>query len=584
MSLRKSASVFPPDGSSLALLKLPFSFTQDRLLDTDDFMKAAKDRGYSIDLALLQEFHRRRLLLPLYRVSDTPAEGRRVAVVEAGENFNVRGWVFSGALEGKVRDPEGEGYSASWPYERPPDQQPGEWWNGFAYSSWQLLDIADALREYEFIRRGFTHDSRLERMSRKRARARSLVALSPRYLPGILGTVNMPPGGSGDELWRFRSESDVSELLQLAGFTSADLLKEAESLLGVARIRDPLKEWLPLLRHASYKGWSQIQGVAHDCMWYRVAAEVFLRAHEELAAAGKLTPLPDISGFQSRTALHDRLTPRHDEAESLERALGSFGLSPHPRVLLLVEGETELYHLPRLLAEFGLGQSQHVRVQRAKGSKISPMLIARYSVSPRIGRRVKGFWLLDATPTALVVAMDAENKWETPEQRANERRKLQEAIREEVQWQGADITQEDLDFLVRVHVWGSDKYELANFSDDELVPQIRIIAEQKQDSPLTESWEHEIRAHLQEAREKHRDIKVPLGKMRLGDPKVQLAELLWPVLLAKCEQELADGTVLTPVLRVVQEVCDVVARLSSGGYALKVPEGYEPAEVRGAAE
>ena len=565
----------PSPGSSLALLTLPFSFTQqDHLLGSDDLIKEAKVRGSSVDSTLLQELHNRRLLLPLFRVSDTPSEGRRISVPAGILAINVRGWVLQAALEGRARDPREEGYSANWPYVRPADQDPCGWWNGFAYSYWQLLDLADALNELKFIKLGFLHDYRAN-VLRRRARTQALVTLSPRYLPGILGTVNIPPGTSEEDLWRFRSSSDVSGLLKIAGFPKAGLLKEAERLLTVARMKDPMKSWLPLLRHAGYKGgWSELRGAPLDFMWYRIAAEILLRAHEDLAAAGQLEPLPDISGWNSWTALHDRLTPRQDNADSLERALGSFGLSPHPRVLLLVEGETELHQLSRLLAEFGLTQPHHVRVQRAKGSKVNPQLIARYNIAPRIGRRINDRWLLDATPTVLVIAMDAENKWETAEKRTAERSALQGAIREEVQWQGADIGQDELDFLVRIHVWGADKYELANFSDDELIPQIRIIAERKHGT-LPETWNQDMRNLLQKARKDHLDIKVPLGRMRLGDPKVELAEMLWPVLLAKCEQELTEGTIITPVLKIVQEVRELVARLSGGGYSLPAPNDWQ---------
>ncbi|MFD9123503.1 hypothetical protein [Kitasatospora sp. NPDC059571] len=563
-------------GTSLALLTLPFSFTQeDRLLDTGELIAAAKDWGYSLDLALLQELHSKRLLIPLYRVSDTPSEGRRVDLPADVIGLNTRGRVLEAALQGRLRDPHHEGYSANWPYGRAADlEAPRRWWNGFAYSSWQLLDLADVLNERRFIQLGASHDFRA-RVLRWRSRAQALVALSPRYLPGILGIADTAPGTSDEDLWRFRFESDVADLLRISGFPAGRLQVEAELLLAHARAKDPMKEWLSLLRHASYRGWSQIRGVTLECMWYRVAAEIFLRSHEALAKAGKLEPLPNISGVQSGLPLHDRLTPQHDEAESLERALGSFGLSPHPRVLLLVEGETELYHLPRLLAEFGFSQPQYVRVQRAKGSKINPQLIARYNVAPRVGRRLHDRWLLDATPTVLVVAMDAENKWATADQRAVERRKLQDAVREEVKWQGADISQGDLDFLVRVHVWGNDKYEIANFTDDELVPPVRAIAERKIGGPVPDGWEGELRGHLQEVRKCHRDIKESLGKMGLGDPKVELAELLWPVLLAKCERELTEGAIVTPVLSVVQEVRKVVAQLSGGGYALMVPDGFD---------
>jgi hypothetical protein len=66
---------------ALALVCLPFTFIQDDLLSADNFIKAAKDRGYDLDLDDLQAFHSNRLLLPLYRVSDKPVEDRRIDVV-----------------------------------------------------------------------------------------------------------------------------------------------------------------------------------------------------------------------------------------------------------------------------------------------------------------------------------------------------------------------------------------------------------------------------------------------------------------------------------------------------------------------
>jgi hypothetical protein len=51
-------------------------------------------------------------------------------------------------------------------------------------------------------------------------------------------------------------------------------------------------------------------------MWRRVAAELLLRAHEDLAAAGHLAPLPDLTGSTWHAPQHDRLTPRHPESET----------------------------------------------------------------------------------------------------------------------------------------------------------------------------------------------------------------------------------------------------------------------------
>ena len=201
-------------------------------------------------------------------------------------------------------------------------------------------------------------------------------------------------------------------------------------------------------------------------------------------------------------------------------------------------------------------------------------LIARYGIALRIGRRIGDSWLLDASPTALVVAMDPENNFATVEQRAEERRKLQGAIREEVRYQDADISQEDLDILVSVHVWGEDKYELANFTDDELVPAIAHLASSRGATGTdSQAWETDLRGYLQDARRLHLDIESPLGRIRAPKDKVALADILWPVLRAKCERELAADDITTPVLRLVMDVRRLVAQLS-GASALQVPAGF----------
>ena len=98
-------------------------------------------------------------------------------------------------------------------------------------------------------------------------------------------------------------------------------------------------------------------------------------------------------------------------------------------------------------------------------------------------------------------------------------------------------------------------------------------------SPATDTvspaWEKELRGYLQDARRLHLDIEAPLGRIKAPKDKVALADILWPVLRAKCERELAAGTVATPVLRVVMEVRRLVAKLS-GVFALEMPSGFTP--------
>ncbi|MEV8613125.1 hypothetical protein AB0383_35340 [Amycolatopsis sp. NPDC051373] len=549
---------------ALSLLTLPYVFTQDKLLTSGDFIKAAEERGHRLSLDDLQALHSHRLLLPLYRVSDCPVEGRRVPIELSGAmNIDVRRRTFEAAVSGRLRDSSREGYSIDWPYRRPEGEKSRNWWNGFVYSSWQVLNIDFALQNYEFIKLGWPLSPQVARNAEgQRKVALTLSALATRYLPGVIGNLHLPSDVDENRLRAWRVTSEIPDLLAFVGANSSELVAEAELFLLETR-SDPAVKWLPLIRHASYQGWSKLRGEPLDAMWRRVAAELLLGAYEELAGQGIVASLPDLTGATWHSPQHDRLAPRYEEAETLEAALTDLGLSPHPKVLLLVEGETERYHFPKLLAEFGMGQPQDIRVQHAKGSNVNPHLVARYNVAPRVGRKLNEGWLLDSSSTALLVVMDPENKFKTVADRENISRILKDSIREEVQLQEAEINEDELDFLVRVRVWGDDKYEIANFTDDELVAAITQLAKEQHNDRVERSfWEDELRAALENARRHHKDIKEVFWPLRIREDKVNLAKLLWPSLRDKCEKEYVAGNIVTPALKIVIEAREIVGRLN----------------------
>lgn len=551
---------------ALALVCMPFTFTQDDLLSTDNFLRAAKARGYELSLDNLQEFHSNRLLLPLYRVSDTPVEGRRLNVVPNG-NLNSRWEGLKAAQDGRLRDSAEEGYSSAWPYRRPSHEERKRWWNGFLYSSWQLLDLNLVIQEQRGIAAGLDRTVRMGPAEQRRKRTRALAALAPRYLPGILGKLSIPAFIDEEQLRRFCFESDVQNLLSTVGFDPAQLKAEAEMLLLDAK-RDPLREWLPLVRHANRAAWSKLRGEPLDCLWLRIGAEILLRAHDDLAAAGDLEPLPDISGANWWTPLHDRLSRTAGNTKPLEQVLGTFGLSPHPRVLILAEGETERVHFRLLLEQFGLNRPEHVRVQPCGGTGVNPQLLARYAISPRIGDKLGDAWQLTATPTALVIAMDPEGMWATAEKREGQCRKIKQAIREQVTLQGGQIGDTELDFLVQIHAWHDDlEYELANFTPDELLTAITSLATgmYAKDSELA-VWQADMRQKLQTLWQERRKFETVIGPLRIAKPA--LAEALWPTLLAKCERELECDVIETPILKVILEVQRLAGLLSGGSYVL----------------
>lgn len=131
--------------------------------------------------------------------------------------------------------------------------------------------------------------------------------------------------------------------------------------------------------------------------------------------------------------------------------------------------------------------------------------------------------------------------------------------------------QDELDFLVRIRVWGDDKYELANFTDDEPVPAITTLATQQQSQRVSSpTWEHDLRTELQAARVAHHDIKVPSARCGCGRTRSR-----WRNCCGRCSSRsvklnMPSGTITTPVLKLVLEVRQIVARLN-GIFALMGP-------------
>jgi hypothetical protein len=172
--------------------------------------------------------------------------------------------------------------------------------------------------------------------------------------------------------------------------------------------------------------------------------------------------------------------------------------------------------------------------------------------------------------------MDPENMWATAEKREGQNRKIKQAIRQQVELQGGQIGDTEVDFLVNIHVWHDDlEYELANFTPDELLTAITSIATGPNVKDTeSDTWQEDTRQNLQtlwQGRwQERRNIETVIGPLRITKPA--LAEALWATLLAKCERELESDVIETPIVKVMLEVQRLVGLLSSGSYVLPVSD------------
>lgn len=165
--------------------------------------------------------------------------------------------------------------------------------------------------------------------------------------------------------------------------------------------------------------------------------------------------------------------------------------------------------------------------------------------------------------------MDAEGRrWGTPEARDTHLRQLQNIVQAEVRAQGGRLTQNELDILVQVRTWGAQKYELANFTDDELETALIAVSPEISERSI-------LRGAIAYTRSRNLDIDVVFQRMQWPVAKLALARELLPVLLGKLYVEVDAHHDNVPVIELVHHINGLVHRLSGGGFQLESPIALE---------
>jgi hypothetical protein len=146
-----------------------------------------------------------------------------------------------------------------------------------------------------------------------------------------------------------------------------------------------LRDWIDLVRLTRPGKWEELRGTARSAIDFRVAVEVLLRFYEDLVASGQAEPLRHTRSL-ARHALDGRLDAGLGEVDAV---LMEFELSPHPTVVLVVEGETEWLLVPRCMALLGIdAESLHIRLVNEGHVDHDLGPLVSFAVTPLLGEQV----------------------------------------------------------------------------------------------------------------------------------------------------------------------------------------------------
>lgn len=561
------------------LLDLQYSFTQIPLLMPDAFLREAAERGLRASRDDLQALHRLGLLVPIFRVR---RDGRAVASAarrhgvwgrQAGRSEPTsRSDLLEARDRGALFDPSRERFVGRHRWIREAygvQYQASE----YVYSHHQLLPVSMLRQLIPFLshREPDGQGARLHRKAywdlllRPRiaviaALVVPLSALDPIYYPDIIGTF------AGDlEEWHrhdeWRSEHAAQTVVQWLGVDAEWLKRHGQQLLHIADSIDPLGGWHQLVREAKPSTWKQLRGDARAAVDLRLAAEILLSAYDELVDTGQASPLPQRTG-RERTPFDTRLKPRGH----LDPLLTEFGLSPQPRLVLVVEGATELLIFPKLMEHFGIRTDREfIAIEDREGVRKDIAPLVAYAIAPPIELEQGGRYLSPLRPlTRLLVINDPEGPMATVEHREKRRQVWIERVMRTFPREHRTATvREGLDPLIHVDTWTrtGESFEYAHFTDLELAKAIAAFDERPRQPGLAER-----RSHIAKLRARRANIDKALEPW--GN-KVDLAEALWPVLLAKIARAEKHGTVgRIPIVRVLDRATDLANEFPRGNIVI----------------
>jgi hypothetical protein len=429
-----------------------------------------------------------------------------------------------------------------------------DWSNGLLYSRFQLLVLPELRSLLDGRRYGRRHGQIvswlpkphqliLGRVANFRRFAVMATALEARYLPKLdperLHLVN-----TDEQEWRlYRDSFDPVAMSRCLGYSAERARQDAEWLLLRASHLDPVgRSWSQLMRRAPQKSQKDLKNDVLLATDYREAAEILLLFYEELVQFGQAEPLPTDFGM-SWHPLHERLSYRKD---TLDQNLMELGISPHPRVVLAIEGDTEQIHAPLVWKTLGYPNAPELMRLLKLGTVDRDLeKVSALAAAPLVGGEIggpEGWWLIKP-PTRLLVAVDPEGRqFGSPERIERTRAKILQEIKTVLQAQGVtNANPSELDELVAIRTWSESCYEFAHFSDDELADGIMEVH-----STINGLTRDELIDRLKVERRRRKDIKEVWSLWDYKPSKVELAKALWPTLERKIQQRQVDETAPTP--------------------------------------
>ena len=448
------------------------------LLRADEFARYCDERALSISRDRLRRFEKLGIVVPIVRVRAAPDGESTVWLNDKGVDDHFD--------SGRVIDTSAAGAD----YDIPADD--GEWMP--YYSRFQILEVVKAINAMDvtvaldgYLRpngrapipqtatdRWIEHAARYVESAPTHDRNRALAVLaqfiSNRYLPHTQSnrrTMAVSPTSTFTEWlsvesmawewWEYVFDWDPRVSVDPFQLDQESLRSAYEMVSADLRVHDPLWNWNDLITFVDHRNRAQLRGNALLWQAHRDLAEMLRLLHRDLYA-GDL-PRPHELGLPTE-AHAPELEVREDPREHLKYVSNRYTVNPQPKLILFVEGQSEVRFIERVYPElFG----SHHGVSGIK-------LVNLQGVDNATGRRLTDrfnaiFRLVDYLhDEQIATQIILDNEGQASHLKASARTKPS------LFGQRVRVTK-----VHRIRVWKAN-FELDNFSDTELARALTNLA------------------------------------------------------------------------------------------------------------
>lgn len=171
-----------------------------------------------------------------------------------------------------------------------------------------------------------------------------------------------------------------------------------------------------------------------------------------------------------KRATHFTRLRLRSQGDVLDEVLTDFGLSPHPSVMLVLEGQTEFQVVPRVMDVLAIPQRGNFIHLFDRGGDHATTLLLRWLALPELGPIESGMAEFQRPPTKVLIVGDGDKRpFRSPAQRDAERQKyvrlLMNSLPPEARPDEA-FALEQLDQFVTLEAWDDRgrAFEFAHFS------------------------------------------------------------------------------------------------------------------------